>query len=605
MAADPVIYCLEHVTDYVQFERLCHDLMASSGYREIEPIGGMKDKGRDALHGGRSGTTPTIFAYSVREAWRKKLDEDATKIQSHRHRIERLVFLCTSCFTPSERDEAVATIAQRFGWDLELFGLERIGVMLRTTHKAVVANHPQIFCPPFFPVAGGLSLSPSFDHVVVDHVDADAHVAHWLARRLTLLGYRVWCRGLAPLAGSSADATIRALIQTRAFRYVCVWSQASVDDPDFSLRRQLAQLVGTQRGEPITIPAQVAFFDKSRLDLEARALEAARFDDSYARGLQQIEAVLSAANCPRTAGVARDFVLQSLELPNVVRREPERLASNVFRVRRYPDVLRKYESALPLDETDSYLQGWGFRRVTPTTAVSLHRPTAEMANRFGLEQREAATLSAAGREFCGIKVNDLLIELIKKSIVGACLRLGLIYRNDRRLLYFPRDLLTNEQLRYHRLNGRPTYFLVTGERSHGYGENATTFFHYLAPSFVIKGHPRRGYEVIVRIRVHLTDAAGQEFPGKVLNARRKKVCKNWWNDTWLARTLGVMQFLATEEGLIVIGSHADERLEIEAFPRLFEVPLRLDESALGEHVDEPDDATQLAFNDEEDFDENE
>src|SRR5262249_25245416 len=160
---------------------------------------------------------------------------------SHRHPIERLVFLSTSRFTPSERDEAVASIARRFGWELDLFGLERMGVMLRTTHKSVVASHPQIFCPPFFPAAGGLSLSPSHDHVVVDHVDADSHVAHWLARRLSLLGYRVWCRGLAPLAGTSPDATIRALIRTRAFRYVCIWSQSSLDDPDFSSRRQLAQ----------------------------------------------------------------------------------------------------------------------------------------------------------------------------------------------------------------------------------------------------------------------------------------------------------------------------------------------------------------------------
>ena len=39
MAADPIIYCLENLTDYDQFERLCHDLMAASGYRTIEPLG--------------------------------------------------------------------------------------------------------------------------------------------------------------------------------------------------------------------------------------------------------------------------------------------------------------------------------------------------------------------------------------------------------------------------------------------------------------------------------------------------------------------------------------------------------------------------------------
>lgn len=91
MAADPIIYCLEHLTDYDQFERLCHDLMASEGWANIEPLGGMKDKGRDAVHVSRLDPDDvTIFAYSVREDWWKKLAEDAEKIQKHGHRCCRL-----------------------------------------------------------------------------------------------------------------------------------------------------------------------------------------------------------------------------------------------------------------------------------------------------------------------------------------------------------------------------------------------------------------------------------------------------------------------------------------------------------------------------------
>jgi hypothetical protein len=68
MAADPIVYCLEQLTDYDQFERLCHDLMALDGYRGIEPLGGSKDKGRDAIHVAASTNgAVTVFAYSVRE----------------------------------------------------------------------------------------------------------------------------------------------------------------------------------------------------------------------------------------------------------------------------------------------------------------------------------------------------------------------------------------------------------------------------------------------------------------------------------------------------------------------------------------------------------
>src|SRR5687767_14522551 len=168
MAANPLIYCLEQLTDYTQFERLCHDLMALDGYRNIEPLGGHKDKGRDAIHVDASANGRiTIFAYSVREDWRKKLDEDSATIRKHDHACQRLVFLSTSSFSAGERDNAIEAIRTTYGWDLDLYGLERLRIMLTTTHHQLVAQHPQIFCPPFFQVAGGLSLSYSPDHVIV------------------------------------------------------------------------------------------------------------------------------------------------------------------------------------------------------------------------------------------------------------------------------------------------------------------------------------------------------------------------------------------------------------------------------------------------------
>ena len=72
MAANLTDYCLEKVTDYFQFERLCSALMSLEGYGSIEPLGGSQDKGRDAIYVDESNQT-TIFAYSVNKGWRVKL----------------------------------------------------------------------------------------------------------------------------------------------------------------------------------------------------------------------------------------------------------------------------------------------------------------------------------------------------------------------------------------------------------------------------------------------------------------------------------------------------------------------------------------------------
>ena len=149
MGADPIVYCLKELSDYEQFERLCHDLMIAE-YPKIEPLGGFKDKGRDAIHVCAVEGKVTVFAYSVREDWRQKLGEDAAKIRAHQHKCNQLVFVTTEAPTACQRDEAAEYIRTHFGWALDLYGLERLRVLLSTTRSDLVEKHPHIFNPQFF-----------------------------------------------------------------------------------------------------------------------------------------------------------------------------------------------------------------------------------------------------------------------------------------------------------------------------------------------------------------------------------------------------------------------------------------------------------------------
>ena len=97
MGADPIVYCLEQVTDYFQFERFCSDLMTAEGYKNLEPLGGSGDRGRDAIRICQSNPDDiTIFAYSVREDWKTKLKQDAERIIRVGHKCHDLVFCCTA-----------------------------------------------------------------------------------------------------------------------------------------------------------------------------------------------------------------------------------------------------------------------------------------------------------------------------------------------------------------------------------------------------------------------------------------------------------------------------------------------------------------------------
>ena len=238
MGASITIYCLEKVTDYFEFERLCHDLMSLEGYSSIEPLGGFSDKGRDAIHISESDET-TIFAYSVREDWRAKLAEDASSIHKYGHTCDQLVFITTASFTAGKRDEAVAFIYEEYGWTLQLFGVERLRVLLDVRYPQIKANHPQIF-PPEFLALQAMPDTLECDHLFISSVPEDGALADWLTRKLTAEGYHVWCERFKLLGGETFPDDVDDALKRRAFRVLGLYSQVSLNNPEVMRQRGLA-----------------------------------------------------------------------------------------------------------------------------------------------------------------------------------------------------------------------------------------------------------------------------------------------------------------------------------------------------------------------------
>lgn len=594
MAADPIIYCLEQLTDYDQFERLCNDLMAAEGNTAIEPLGGKKDKGRDAINVNRHDSNDvTIFAYSVREDWRKKLQEDAEKIRKHGHTCRRLTFLCTAMFTPTERDEASTFMLDTFGWTLDLYGLERLRILLGV-HRSVVSNHPSIFCPPFFPRAGGVTIIESYDYLIIDYADPDEALATWLARRLSLEGYRVWCRSIAPVGGSSLNETLDTLVRHRAFRLLSILSPASLSDPDVSARRTLAAALRPD----LLLPILAAPIADHRLDTKTRSLEPVRCDGSLATGLGQLLEVLAAAQCPRAskdAGIAlRSFIPSDLILA-----EPEKIYSNRFRVLSLPTTLKRFTSMQPLEGDEWLAAGlqWAFRSIDAKSFIAFQPPPDMLRDTLSIRPSEEVAWCEHD-EISGIPTRNLVPELIKKSLRVACHRRGLACCSDRQVLYFPEGLLKSNLLPFIKPNGKNSRVGVAGTRSFWRPGGSAPYKYHLAPLFYARCIGKESFSVSVRLYVRITDADGKLLPPRTALSRRKHLCKRWWNYEWLNRTLAVMRFLA-EGNKITIGESSNDSITIAAVPDSWTVPLRINEAALKDAEKIRDEAVDYLIHDEE------
>ena len=234
MPADPIVYCLERLTDYRQFERLASDVMAAAGYPEIEPIGGTGDGGRDALHTCQHNGETTIFTYSVRSDWQTKIRSDCKRIDELGHTVDRIVFVSAQVMGASQKDKVRNELTNQYGWEIEYFDIERLRVLFSGPLQHLISKHGSIFVPPWFGRRGGeIVTNKQLDLVLVDHVPSDHAFASWLFRRFSAAGYSVWCFGLAPLSGENADASVQTLIRLRAVAYLPVLSSKSLNDVEF------------------------------------------------------------------------------------------------------------------------------------------------------------------------------------------------------------------------------------------------------------------------------------------------------------------------------------------------------------------------------------
>jgi hypothetical protein len=260
VASNITIYCLEKITDYFEFERMCHDIMYLEGYHNIEPLGGFKDKGRDAIHVNKDDTV-TIFAYSVREDWRAKLAEDADKIRKHNHECDILIFVTTSPVSPGERDEAKNTILQEYDWQLELYSLERLRVLLDNAYSDIKRRYPQIFHPNLLSLSDNSNISDERKYIFISYADSEKPLAVWLARKLTSLGYHVWCYDLPQIGGEFYPEDVDQAIKHHVFAYIAIYSSQYLKNPDLFRRQILASNSAPNGRTDFVMPLQAEDFD--------------------------------------------------------------------------------------------------------------------------------------------------------------------------------------------------------------------------------------------------------------------------------------------------------------------------------------------------------
>lgn len=142
---DQLLWALDNAISPTAFERLCVDLLGREGYRHIVPVGGAKDRGRDAelrYWVGASEKCPSIvFQFSLDERWEAKLKRDAAKIAKHRQDVSALVFVTSRRVTGVKQDELEREFQSRRGWELVIYSREWLRHRLTEAHHDLATSY--------------------------------------------------------------------------------------------------------------------------------------------------------------------------------------------------------------------------------------------------------------------------------------------------------------------------------------------------------------------------------------------------------------------------------------------------------------------------------
>lgn len=401
------------------------------------------------------------------------------------------------------------------------------------------------------------------DLLFISYATEDIPFSDWLALKLTGLGYRVWYDRMTLLAGQSFVKEVDEAIGKRTFRFLGILSRNSVNKENPTNERTKAIAVGKSLNiDDFVITLNIDGLPASDIPWTLSQKSYASFHPSWADGLKQLIKTLEARNTPCDPSVGRDLVCQWTSAKDQPQQRNERVWTNLISVVSVPPVLRQYELKNE-DERDVIGLEWPFAIQNKNLVWAFQPPPEKFADRV-IQQRATSWLDASGP---GFSIANAGKYLLRKSVEDFAIAKGLVRSPGGETTFFPKGLLQNDKHFFMGLFGKRTHVKLVGERTFRVGAGNTEInHHHLAPAFKLIEREGRSFQIQLINRLYITGPDGNAIHPSRMLRRRKKICKNWWNDKWGSRLLAVMSWLSDDQDEIEIFKTPEGSFKIAGRP---------------------------------------
>lgn len=367
------------------------------------------------------------------------------------------------------------------------------------------------------------------------------------------------------LAGKSWVNEVEEAISSKTFRFLAILSKNSIKKENPSSERTKAAAVAkANKLDDFIITANLDGITASEIPWTLVEKSYADFSSSWAVGLSSVLKALSESTAPCDQELGASLVCQWTSQRDQAAKRNEKIWTNLFNVISIPKALKQFEvkNSDTLDEIK--YSGWPVAIQTSKYVWSFTEPPANIADKVIFE-RSASWMDDAGRS--GLKLRNYAWALLRRSIEDYCISKGLVRSEDGKSLYFPKGLSENDKHSYIGIYEKKTYLKFVGKSTFRLGPGKSEVnHHHLAPSFKLIERRNKTFQVQVINRVYLTNEDGTPIHPTRMVRRRKKVCKNWWNDKWCARLLALASWMSDGKDEIEIFNTGKESFKVSGMP---------------------------------------
>jgi len=375
----------------------------------------------------------------------------------------------------------------------------------------------------------------------------------WLAAKLTLAGYEVWCDFHRLRGGQDFWKEIEDTIRHKTARFVAITSRISQSKTGVQNELALALIVEKQIPN-FVIPVRVDDLDFTQLKITVLQKNVIDFYGNWQKGLTDLLKTLSDAGIktsdPDIAKVL-PWMVPEEQLKVVLRRQKEILETNWLSIESIPQAISTIQLAgrvVPVLQTkENSRLPWfqhqhllcGFASSSELRENFGNNPVTTMGGQVLLStlfEGESKTFGKATPD----DVKKMLVNLVRQAWDLKMSSLGLLpfsLANNVVVWFVPHELL---------LGNKASFVDVTGKTRRknlvGRSERRKVYWHY-----GVSAHPNIGKPWRVELSSHVIFTQDGRTPllsADRMHKLRRGFCRSWWNDHFRSLLRAFLQFIS-------------------------------------------------------------